>query len=306
MSTSHTTTVKALGTGVQSLLLTGQFWHNEFADLVNGLTVPTTLMRTEQLLELREWNPQFGLILVCKERRGSIDQGLIEQLKTLAPGTPIVVLLGSWCEGESRSGTPLTGVTNIYWHQWQGDFIQLQSFVSGQHWPIALADATELLEAEPQQSQLFAISALTSIQYEMMAEAISALGGKSVWLEKTSWQAEPIDSVLAIIVDGDSRSESLSRRVALAQSLAPDRPVICTMGFPRKNEVQDLRAKFGVSQVVSKPFDLSQLYHAIRQSTGVELPCVPKANPDLGGAIRPVNPGLDTGTTSIRDQQQAQ
>ena len=39
-----------------------------------------------------------------------------------APGplARIVGLLGSWCEGEVRSGRPWPGAMRIYWHQWPG------------------------------------------------------------------------------------------------------------------------------------------------------------------------------------------
>ena len=32
--------------------------------------------------------------------------------------SPLLAILGSWCEGETRTGRPLPGVARTYWHQW--------------------------------------------------------------------------------------------------------------------------------------------------------------------------------------------
>ena len=41
----------------------------------------------------------------------------IDRLRSLAPLARLIVILGSWCEGEPRSGRPLPGVIRMYWHQ---------------------------------------------------------------------------------------------------------------------------------------------------------------------------------------------
>lgn len=304
MKSEQTTEFAGQGGLMPSLLLTGQFWHHEFADLVNGLTVPTTVMRKEQLMNLRSWTMRFGLVLVCKERRGAITQELIDRVKSLVPETPVIALLGSWCEGESRSGSPLTGVTSIYWHQWQGEYCQLQQFVKKHQLTNSLFDLFPDGDQNAGCQHLFAISALTLVQYEMMAEAVAALGGSSIWLERSSWQAESTDAVTAVIVDSDSMTEDLSLRIQLAQSLVGSRPVICALGFPRKDEVAALRQRHGAIPVISKPFELNQLYHSIRQATGVELSRVPIA-PEKPANAKPVaTPQLDAGPASMPNQHQ--
>ena len=44
----------------------------------------------------------------------------IDRIRTRAPLARLVGLLGSWCEGEVRSGQPWPGTIRIYAHQWPG------------------------------------------------------------------------------------------------------------------------------------------------------------------------------------------
>jgi len=45
---------------------------------------------------------------------------LVERLRASIPTAHFVALLGSWCEGEERTGEPLPGVQRIYWHRFAG------------------------------------------------------------------------------------------------------------------------------------------------------------------------------------------
>src|SRR5208283_5844085 len=41
----------------------------------------------------------------------------IDRLRRRSPLARIIAILGSWCEGESRSGRPLPGMIRMDWHQ---------------------------------------------------------------------------------------------------------------------------------------------------------------------------------------------
>ena len=58
------------------------------------------------------------LILLVASRPGRFSAAEVESLHRRAPLAKLVALLGSWCEGEVRSGHPWPGVTRIYAHQW--------------------------------------------------------------------------------------------------------------------------------------------------------------------------------------------
>ena len=63
-----------------------------------------------------------ALVVSRRSRRDQIEPETVEFLRKKFAGIPIVNLLGSWCEGETRSGNPLPGVIRVYWHQWNGQY----------------------------------------------------------------------------------------------------------------------------------------------------------------------------------------
>jgi hypothetical protein len=57
------------------------------------------------------------VIVVTQAFPGQFSHAAIERLRRVAPLARVVALLGSWCEGEMRSGRPWPAV-RTYWHQW--------------------------------------------------------------------------------------------------------------------------------------------------------------------------------------------
>lgn len=286
------------------LLVTGQFWHAEFADLVNGLTVPTTLLRDHRLPDASHCDTRFDLILVCRERRGSVSQATVDRLAQLFPGTPIVALLGSLCEGEFRSGQPLQGVQSLFWHQWQGQYDQLATLVGSRALPVRTpadlpVQPVELGPVRPETAARFAVSAYSRTQYEMLADAITALGGETVWLEQMTWNAEPLEGIAAVCVDGDSLTANFEKRLGLVRSFCESTPLVCVLGFPRKQEVQELKQRWGVRAVLSRPFELAQLHWALREATGVELPNAPQPQVQVPFPVSAVQPVVAAGWSTV-------
>ena len=57
------------------------------------------------------------VLLLAQPRPGCIEQSAIDQFLAAAPLTRIVIVAGSWCEGERRTGRPLVGAVRLYWHE---------------------------------------------------------------------------------------------------------------------------------------------------------------------------------------------
>ncbi len=62
--------------------------------------------------------PPPDVIVVAQARPGEFSRQAIDRLRRLAPLARIVGLMGSWCEGEMRSGAPWPASARAYWHQW--------------------------------------------------------------------------------------------------------------------------------------------------------------------------------------------
>ncbi len=253
------------------VLVTGDFGHSEFADLIGGLDVPTMLLPWQKLSQLRESPGAVDLVLIAQSHRGAIYQADVDRIRQWWPEIPLLVLLGSWCEGESRSGAPLLGVTRVYWHQWQGQFKQLQQWVNpSTDAALTGVESQQLAVAESKpkhdlQVQV-AVSALSHAQFEMVEDAMELLGLQAIWAEKSIWQAEESNSVSAVCLDCESLTENLTNRLIFLRKQFPDQPIFLLMGFPRKHEVQSLKSYWHVSAVISKPIDLTSLASAFEQA----------------------------------------
>ena len=59
------------------------------------------------------------VIVVAQAFPGQFSADAIDQLRRAAPLARVVGLLGSWCEGETRTGWPWPAAIRVYWHQWR-------------------------------------------------------------------------------------------------------------------------------------------------------------------------------------------
>ncbi len=267
------------------ILVTGDYWHSDFKDLIAGGTASTTLITVDKFSDLADANPSvsmaigggdtFDLVAIAQSRQGQFDQSLIDAVKAFAGTTPVVMMLGSWCEGELRSDQPAEGVTRVFWHQWKGRFSTFMSHLSDHgvtqwHGPETKTDADRIAAASVLNSQTspehycIGVSAWNVEAYDSLSAAIQSFGWKTRWVERTNLPGLE-GAINAICVDGNSLDDNLERRISWLKEQVLDVPMVLSLNFPRQSEVSKLR-NMGVSQVVSKPFELNDLYVAIGQS----------------------------------------
>ena len=133
----------------QRVLLSGDYWHADFKDLIARISIPVTLMPLDKATTAD--TSRFSLIVVAQARPNQFDQSSLDAIVANNPQTPVVLLLGTWCEGERRSGQPVAGVHRVYWHQWKGrfdDFRQQMSErgISPWHAPLTNTDADRVFD----------------------------------------------------------------------------------------------------------------------------------------------------------------
>ena len=58
------------------------------------------------------------LIVIAQTFPGQFSHQAVERLRRLAPLARVVGLMGSWCDGEMRTGSPWPAVVRTYWRQW--------------------------------------------------------------------------------------------------------------------------------------------------------------------------------------------
>lgn len=199
-------------------------------------------------------------ILFVQSRPGQIGPTEVERLHAAAPLSRLVMLVGSWCEGELRSGRPCSGVIRILWHQWQPRLI-----------PFLLSDSapvpgwwrmprTASLDEQfactvhsdwPRRQGLVAVHADSSHTFAALSEACQSGGYATVWY----WSQESVAAagVVAVLADGTSCDASGIRFLRQVVRRHRSAPVIALLDFVRRQDYEQAMSE-GVFAVLAKPF----------------------------------------------------
>jgi hypothetical protein len=221
-------------------------------------------------LEMLKLGPHpFDLIVVGQLRPGEHAHRSFDSLRSAAPLTPIVCLLASPCQGETRTGKPWPGALRVYAHQFivrvGQQFERLES-QGGLAWamPFTATEEDRMLALSPIcERQFMARVAVFSDQ----RETASALGDllKVAGCPVVGQSESAIgDDVNVLIWDckGDfSVSQSSFERLV---KRCPRPAKIVLLGFPRIAD-QAAAMACGAAAVVSKPFLIEDLLWQIGQ-----------------------------------------
>jgi hypothetical protein len=252
----------------QQVLVTGDYWHQDFQHILSGFDA-VTLVQIDKIDRLTDQT--FDLVVIAQSRRDQYELEVIENLQSRFEQSPVVAVLGSWCEGETRSGQPWPGVLRIYWHQWSGRFQGFQQQmevhgISSWHAPRTSSNADRILATHTLDStaevKCVGISAWTRPQFEMVQDAVESFGWECRWVERCVWDAQSVQLLNPICIEADSLTPDLEKRITWLKSEFPLAGFVIILNFPRINDVTEL-AKLGIANVVSKPFELNDLQAGI-------------------------------------------
>ena len=131
------------------ILLVGDIHRTEFRESASCLKrsgvveIAADVETARAALAQRRTAPE--VIVVAQSFPGQFSHGAIDRLRRAAPLARIVGLMGSWCEGEMRSGRPWPATARLYWHQWPAHCRrQFRCLAGGKRCSFALpATATE-------------------------------------------------------------------------------------------------------------------------------------------------------------------
>jgi len=257
------------------ILVSGDYWHSDFRKALSNLAAPATMVPLEQVDSVAQGN--YLIFVLAQSRRDQFSQETVDRIRQQIPDIPIVNLLGTWCEGENRSGKPLTGVTRVPWQHWDSQFERfcmqiVEGVTTDWHQPLTttVADRSRDFAIDPGFGKLLMgkkilISAQATATFESLADMLKDYQCQSFWAEGgESLQDESPDVVL---VDGNGASEEFKLRIEGLQKAFSEVPVVVMLNFPRKQCFASL-ATLGIEEVVSKPFThnefLSSLTRAMR------------------------------------------
>jgi DNA-binding NarL/FixJ family response regulator len=252
-----------------SILLIGRIHRAEFREAVARLEqyghVFTAADMAEAAELLAEGSPAADLIVLAQSFPGEMSARALDSLRRVAPLSRIVGLMGSWCEGEVRSGDPWPAAIRVYWHQWRDRCAnELQRLCSHRQAAWALpATATEeerllldSLEPLPTGTGLVVVRSSAFDMADWLCDACRRQGYAVLWLDQR--HLPRIEGAAAGLLDlPDAGEQDFAELQQFAAQLRPA-PVLVLMHFPRTQDVRRA-VQHGAAGVLSKPIQLEDL-----------------------------------------------
>jgi len=202
------------------------------------------------------------LILVAQSLPGAVRQHEVDRLQQLAPLARIVVVAGTWCEGELRTGRPPNGVLRLYWYElatwWQA---------AQRRWSIGLCPAWSAPLDHPQAGR-FAIDstidglslpgvvAIDSADYAVFECLADALGASAIWARNDG----SLRAAAGIWDGGQLNDLELHKLTHFCRQVTG--PVVALLDFPRVEHFAAARAA-GAAAVFAKPYVIEEVLAAL-------------------------------------------
>ncbi|MCH8043172.1 MAG: hypothetical protein IID44_05590 [Planctomycetes bacterium] len=252
-----------------SVLLIGDVARAEFRDASaliedTSRTITTTdVDEAARLLAGGEYSPE--LIVLAQARPGQISQQQVERLQLAAPLARLIVLLGSQCEGETRTGQPWPGVRRAFWYQWPARWrAELERRRQGglPSWgqPPTASDEELLLSSLWPRRPCHGLVAIHTPHFDTaatLAEACGERGMSTVWVQPH--RPSQLHGARAALWDaGCLDSEELGRLARFRQRI-DGAPIGVLADFPRVQHREQLMAA-GATFIVGRPFLAEELF----------------------------------------------
>jgi CheY-like chemotaxis protein len=241
----------------------------EIAETVSACDIDASPDIDRALAKIRDgYSP--GVIVVEQSWPGRISASDFDELRRAAPLARIVRLLGTWMEGELRTGQPQPGTLRAYWHESATRIAQdIRNLWAGRksNWtmPMTANDQERLLAAfgdsctfpKPQSPAIsIAIYAQHRETAESLTEICNQCGWHGEWLREHQLAA-PI-AADAILIDSVCGVPAAIVSIRKLRPIAGTTPLIVLVGFVREDELLELLA-VGVAAAVRKPFLVDDL-----------------------------------------------
>jgi len=267
------------------VLLVGDWEHREFSVATasiqgaHGWPAVANMDAAEDLLGHCQQPPE--LIFLAQPFPGLYRQQEIDRLQQLVPLARLIIVAGSWCEGELRTGTPPGGVIRLYWYElasWWQAAVRRRNAGLCPPWSLPLdhpqagrlPPCKEVLPAN-NCAHVVLIDAADYAVYETLSAALREYGILSAWNGRHANGPFPATadreaglgeaglgaSIGAGIWEGGQLSDRERSRLAKFCRQV-DGPVIVLLDFPRVEHFELARAA-GAAAVFAKPYVVEEV-----------------------------------------------
>lgn len=218
------------------------------------------------------------LIVVAQSRPDSITSAQVEPFRHWTPLAGMITLLGTWCEGETRTGRPLPGVERIYWYQFPAWWRRQLQRLGEQRCPdwalpanfgLRISDCglrRERHSSRPHRG-LVVLRTDRRDNADALADVLHHAGYATTW-QRHNRAPTTTRGVLAGIWDGGQLSETEAAELSSfhAQMAHDGAPVVALFDFPRRDRVDRAR-QCGAVTVVGKPWSNTDLVATLEAAT---------------------------------------
>lgn len=246
------------------VLIVGDLSHPDVAAVAVPLEDSAVARHYASMQEAAEWLSQAevmpDVVLLVQARPGEIASSSVDQLRRLAPLVPMLAILGSCCEGETRTGTPWPGVPRCYWYQWPARWREEQLRRRAGELPLWSLPATASEEerllarmgrAESSRAISISVVAPASDATNALADALQSVGC-SVAL------SAPSENPSIVLWDTSPASVCDPQQVSALRLRYGAAPILALVTFPRHQTTAAAR-QAGVAALLAKPFLLDDL-----------------------------------------------
>ena len=268
-------TVAEMPLSQPELLLVGRWRAGEFASVLHNLFNDLKLPEAATINDAARWighQPTPPEILLLAQLRPGQDNPMeIAKLLRLYPLMRIIIVAGSWCEGELRTGRPIAGVIRLYWYEfpaWWRASLALLAKGKAPPWAEPLDDvrAGQLCpHATVIHDGRLIIDANHYSTFESLSAALTPFGWSCHW-QRSSRGADdgpqkPSGSTLAAgLWDGSQLDGAeLSDLGQFCEHMkAGSARVLALLDFPRPEHIAAAK-KVGANRILAKPYQVSLL-----------------------------------------------
>ncbi len=259
-------------------LLIGAAGYREFAEATAAILARTDCRRFAKLKDaaaaLGPSNlvPPVDLIVIVQLFPGEHRQYDLDRVRKHYPITPIVFVLGSWCEGETRTGRPLLPAHRLFWYDWpllgepeltsleRGEFSTWQLPPTAAEEEIFLESAKRPLSmqgneiGQRQGKIVWVFTENGDYEINRLFGAILATSYETVEYVKDFEQAENKPNLFVWDI-GERDRAGVGERLRTLRERFPKSRIVLFCRFPRFEERRAL-LEAGADVLISQPFDL--------------------------------------------------
>lgn len=239
------------------VLVVGNAAHGDFVDALVELRRTARVWFVPNSEHAEAWleaNPPVDWIVLVQARPYELPRDMVVRLQSRVESPRFVSLLGSWCEGELRTGEPWPDVPRLYWYEFPS------------WWRLNVL-ATDCVNDRERRTHVgtVVVSSDDLETADTLLDALSNAGFSGIWWPRN--RAAPVfaGATAGVWVGGQLGGAEAAQLAAFCNRMRTERAgVIALLDFPRWDRVATAK-RTGATEVFGKPWRIADLAHALRR-----------------------------------------